>query len=111
MVLHFQTDLYIRGPSPISTLSHHTVSEIKHTTRVPTTLRGEIQYTCVSSTIGLLVSRPRTRSPKLLGLTPPGVCHEQRPVVLREDVSNLLLTGFIHVCRAGQERLVRAVVR
>merc|ERR1719345_508516 len=47
------------------------------------------------STVGLLEAGTGRTSSKLLGLTAPWICHDQRPVVRHQDVLDLLLGCFI----------------
>ena len=55
-------------------------------------------------TIGLLVSRSCTRAPKFLGFTSSWVSYQQRPVILCQDILDLLLTCFIDVWRRKRGR-------
>jgi hypothetical protein len=50
-----------------------------------------------SLTIRLLVSRPRTRTTKLLRLTSPAICYQQCSVVLHERLLQLVLGELIDV--------------
>merc|ERR1719300_1436183 len=52
---------------------------------------------CHLLTVGLLVSGARSRTSKLLGLVPPGVGNQQRPVKLHKDVLDLLLGLLVNV--------------
>lgn len=48
-------------------------------------------------TVGLLVARAGSGSTELLGLAATGVSDQQGPVVLDQDVLDLLLGGLVHV--------------
>merc|ERR1719378_100231 len=52
---------------------------------------------CHLLTAGLLVSGARSRTSKLLGLVPPGVGNQQRPVELHKDILDLLLGLLVNV--------------
>lgn len=47
--------------------------------------------------VGFLVASTSSRSSKLFGLAAPGISYQQGPVVLDEDVFDLLLGGLIHI--------------
>jgi len=53
--------------------------------------------TPATSTVGFLVSRPGTRTTKLLGLTPPIIRDQQCSIILHERLLQLVLGVFIHV--------------
>ena len=48
-------------------------------------------------TVGLLVAGTSSGSTELLGLAATGVGHQQGPIVLDQDVLDLLLGGFIDI--------------
>lgn len=50
-----------------------------------------------TSTITLLVSRPRSRTTKLLRLTPPIVRHQQGPIVPHQRLLQLVLRIFVNI--------------
>ena len=47
--------------------------------------------------VGFLVAGTGTRTSKLLGFTATGISYQQGPVVLDEDVFDLLLGSLIHI--------------
>jgi hypothetical protein len=49
-------------------------------------------------TVGLLVAGTGSRTAELLGLAAPGVGNQQASVVGQEDILDLLLGGFVHIC-------------
>ena len=62
-----------------------------HTHNIP------LHFLHPTSTIRLLVPRPRTRSTKLLRLTPPIISHQQRLIITRELLLQLVLRRLIHI--------------
>lgn len=49
--------------------------------------------------VGLLVASTSTRTSKLFGLAATGVSNQQGPVILDEDVFDLLLGSLIYIWR------------
>lgn len=49
--------------------------------------------------VGLLVASTSARTSKLLGLAAAGVSYQQGPVVLDEDIFDLLLGSLIYIWR------------
>lgn len=50
-------------------------------------------------TVGLLVAGTSSGSTELLGLAATWIGNQQGPIVLDQDVFDLLLGGLVHICR------------
>ena len=70
-------------------------------------LPGSIRTTQKTKlTVGFLVSGSGAGTAELLGLVPPGVGYEERPIVRDEDVLDLLLRSLVDVLLVvGDQRL------
>merc|ERR1739838_793800 len=80
-------------------MKHHTflVSHSLTTHRRQREMQQHWDRFCHLLTVGLLVSGAGSRTSKLLGLVPPGVGNQQRPVKLHKDVLDLLLGLLVNV--------------
>lgn len=84
-----------------------TVENVNPTERTLETSQKELRVTLSSSTllwkrtgwltVGLLVAGAGSRSTELLGLAAARISNQQGPVVLDQDVLDLLLGGLIHI--------------
>lgn len=62
-------------------------------------------------TVRLLVAGTSSRSTELLGLAATWISNQQGPVVLDQDVLDLLLGGFIHICHKIKTNPVKAKLK
>ena len=83
---------------------HQSVNQKEKPPVQPEVLWPHLLWKCTQRlTVGLLVAGTGSGATKLLGLAASGVGNQQGPVVLDQDVLDLLLGGLVHIWRTQEE--------
>ena len=101
---------YLTQPTKTQTPSlqhqtpHQSVNQKEKPPVQPEVLWPHLLWKCTQRlTVGLLVAGTGSGATKLLGLAASGVGNQQGPVVLDQDVLDLLLGGLVHIWRTQEE--------
>ena len=101
---------YLTQPTKTQTPSlqhqtpHQSVNQKEKPPVQPEVLWPHLLWKCTQRlTVGLLVAGTGSGATKLLGLAASGVGNQQGPIVLDQDVLDLLLGGLVHIWRTQEE--------
>lgn len=92
----------LRDARPNSPMSPYSLVHRPH----PTDVSLSSTYIWRTLTVGLLVAGAGAGSTELLGLAAPRVGHQQRPVVLDQNVLDFFLRGLVHICNRPPGRRI-----